>query len=221
MIPGVPSFVRTFESSPEGDAAIAAETSIFAGRATWQLTLAELVERCVFAAVRNTGFFVIDGARRAIAHRQDTESGEEQTMRDMIQLYASLEADGYLRFALQAAGGGPSCPWILRRADSTILNPTIVPPSVGSLSPSEAIILNAISPRETQETLSRLLSAVDAAMADDIAQHWVCLASQRTKILTFWAVNLGSSTLPDFTAEVVGNALLDASFGYRAQLENT
>ncbi len=220
MIPGVPVVTRIEGDSSEAVAGQWAETSIFAGRATWTLTLAELFERCAFASNKVIGFWVLDGARRSLSHHLDIEGEQEAAMTALIQAAAEAEADGWDRFTLEATGDSPSCRWLLRRSDGTSLNPLIVAPSVGGLGARETVVLNVISPRESQETLRRVIEVIDDALATGTTRHWVCLASQRSQVLTFWHCNLGSSTLPDFTAEAVGNELLDASFGYRAQLEN-
>lgn len=217
MISGIPVVVRVSGASNEATAAHSAELSINAGKALWRLTLVELVERCIFAEQRHVGFFVID-SRGMVAHRQDTNSGEEPAQIAMIQAAAELEADGYGRLEFSPLGTSPACAWEIRREAGTLLNHSIVAPNVGALAPIETALLSALLPSLPKQTFPALLAHFIANVDTGTLKHWVGIASQRSQKFTVWLANAGSSTLPDFTEPVLGDALLDAAWGFTATL---
>ncbi len=211
----VPIVTRAAGVSDEAIAASAAETSIFAGRMEWSLEFWELLERSLFATVRNAGFFVLDARRRSLSHHLDSGEGQTAAMFALIDAAAAAEAGGAFRLRLEALDSVPATRWRLLDSADDVLTDTITPAgfSLGTLAQSAVDALNPTLPKITFHALWKRLSAV----SDSEGTHLVAMLGDVSGVADLWTIG-GVSTLPDFTLETLGDALLDGSWGYTATL---
>ncbi len=211
----VPVITRAGGVSDESVAASAAEASIFAGRVEWGLEFSELVERCVFASVRNAGFFVIDSRRQSLSHHLDSGEGETAAMFDLIEADAVLQIGGFVRLKLEALDSVPATRWRLLDSADGVITDSIVPSGL-SFDSVAGDVCDVINPRLPHVTFTALWKRV-VASASGRGLAVIAMVGDVTGIAHFWLFTAENS-VADFTVETLGDSLLDGSWGYTATL---